>query len=511
MPNPTHPPTALGPTSETRQVPEQFRGPATPGGGIGSGMGSGPVPIPVPATQEPDKPGSGISRRKLLLGVGGAAGIAAVGGGVAFALGGKDSGTGSTGSRPPVGANAAATGTAATSPTSGATSSASATDSAPDSASDTASSDPATSASPSESAGTGPQPALPAAGPPVGHIEIPGQPAMSIVFVNGGKTLVVSDDKNGVQLFDVSNPAAPQPLTLNPISVPVSNGQIQPLNDLDYSAKRSMLALGGAGGLALWDVTDPTKPVQLYALGDVNGKKVNSVGFNSDGTKLVVATNNQDDFSDNPNGSCVLDITDAHNPAQWSTLTPTDRDSLNAVCFDRDDKYILSSGYGSDSSTALYQLWDAHNPHGVLPVDSTPWWGQGDSATKLGWALWLAYGGPWNTLVVGVVSADTKSQDLQFLDFANPLSPAKLSYVPNTSGAVAFHPTRPLVAIGDSRSGATTIYDMTDPKHPTTANRLVADAGFVSQIAFTPDGSLLAVAVKKDDYSSNAMVYFWKM
>src|SRR5262249_39647948 len=155
---------------------------------------------------------------------------------------------------------------------------------------------------------------------------------------------------------------------------------------------------------------------------------------------IVIATNDSDSYSDHPNGSCVMDVTDPHNPAQWSALTPTDRDALSVALFNRDDKFIATTGYGNDSSSAIFQLWDSSNPHDVRPVDSTNWWGTGDTATKLGATLYVASTGPWNTLVVGVVSADSKSQDLQFLDFSKPQSPAKQWYFQSTSGAVAFHP-----------------------------------------------------------------------
>ncbi|WP_194899414.1 hypothetical protein [Catenulispora pinisilvae] len=63
-------------------------------------------------------------------------------------------------------------------------------------------------------------------------------------------------------------------------------------------------------------------------------------------------------------------------------------------------------------------------------------------------------------LVVGIVSQDSNSQDFQFLDFTNPTNPTKVWYLATTSGALAFHPTRPVIAVGDARTGAATVWDM---------------------------------------------------
>jgi WD40 repeat protein len=150
----------------------------------------------------------------------------------------------------------------------------------------------------------------------------------------------------------------------------------------------------------------------------------------------------------------------------------------------------------------------------VQPVNSAAWWNNADgTTTKLGQALYVAEGGPWHMLVVGVVSADSNSQDLQFLDFTQAQNPTKVWFLSTTSGALAFHPTRPLIAVGDARTGAATVWDMTHASQPQQVARLVADAGFVESVAFSPDGSLLAVAVKRDGSGNdqNAVVYFWKL
>lgn len=54
---------------------------------------------------------------------------------------------------------------------------------------------------------------------------------------------------------------------------------------------------------------------------------------------------------------------------------------------------------------------------------------------------------------------------------------------------------------------------MTDPHRPTQVARLVADAGEVEALAFSPDGAQLAVALKREGFGSdsNATVYFWKV
>jgi hypothetical protein len=485
---PTHPPTQVGEWSTTRVVPAEF-------GGRGGAEPEAPTKKTDPR----------VSRRKLLLGVGGLAGVAVAGGGAYAALGGKDK---SGGGQP---ATKAAVSTGAVEKTSapsnvaatGGTSATSA--SSPDSPSSSSASAPE---SPSTPDGT--QPPLTPGSAPVGRIEIPGQPWMNFVFVNGGKHLVVTDDENGVQIFDVSNPGGAAKVAS--IATPLSDGKLKPMLSIDYSAARGMLALGGEGGMALWDVKDPAKPVQLSARADINGKKVNHVAFNGDGSKLVVAADDSDFYSDNAHGSCVLDVTDPRQPAQTSSLTPTDRDSLEQVMWADGGKHLVSVGRGEDSSSALYQLWDASDLHNVHPVDSTAWWDK--DTTKLVATMYMVSGGPWNTLVVGVVSADSKSQDLQFLDFGKPQGPAKQWYFQSTSGAAGFHPTRPVVAIGDARSGATTVYDMTDPRHPTTVTRLVADAGDVVNLRFSPDGGVLAAALKRESSGSSnsgAVIYFWKM
>ncbi|NUR31635.1 MAG: protein kinase [Catenulispora sp.] len=488
MQPPTHPPTQVGEWSTTRVVPAEFGGRGT--------------------TEEvAEKPSSRISRRKLLLGVGGFVGVAAAGGGAYAVVGGKDDKGNQSGAQTPTGGASESSTSASNVAATGSSAPSGVTSSSADSATSSATS---ATESASASASGGAQPPLTVGSSPVGSFDVPGRPFINFRFANGGKSLVVTDDANGVQIVDVSNPAGAHKVASIPI--PLADGKLVPMLSLDHSPERGMLVLGGSGGLALWDVKDPAKPVMLSSRADVNGNKVSHVAFNHDASKIVVAVGDSGS-SDDHNGSCVMDVSDPRNPVQWCTLTPSGRDTLGQAMFSGDDKYIVSTGEGSYSDGTVYQLWDASDAHNVRPVDSTPFWSKDGDKTNISAALYLVSGGPWNTLVVGMVSADSKSQDLQFLDFTKPLTPAKQWYVQSTSGAAAFHPSRPIVAIGDARSGATTLYDMSDPRHPSQIARLVADAGNVAELAFSPDGSVLAAAVARDGSgsSNDAVIYFWKM
>ena len=495
MANPTHPPTEVGTGGPTRVVPEEF-------GGRGGGAGG-----PASGTGSPDKPGSRISRRKLLLGVGGLAGVAVAGGGAYVAIGGKSSGSNPSDAKTTGTANAAVS-----SPGGGGTSAPSSSGSP--SASETGSSAPTpTTAASTEAASpaAGSQGSLAPSGSPVGSLDIAGQPTIAIQWIANGGALVVADDANGVQILDVSNPAGPH--KVSSIPVPLSNGNLQAMLHMDYNAQRNLLVLGGAGGLILVDVRDPKNPVPQASMPNVNGDKVNDVAFSHDGTKVVVVTAQE-------SGSCVLDVSDPKtNPSQLSALpAPAGNDTTwAAAVFTHGDKYIAgtaANSYSGSGGFAGFQLWNASDPHNVQPVTSAGWWNNADgTAMKLAQALYVAEGGPWHMLAVGVVSADSNSQDLQFLDFTQAAAPAKVWYLPTTSGALAFHPTRPVIAVGDARTGAATVWDMTHASQPQQVARLAADAGFVESVAFSPDGSLLAVAVKRDGSTNdqNAVVYFWKM
>lgn len=492
MQPPTHPPTQLGQFDPTRVVPAEF-------GGRG-----------VAATQETAKAEPRISRRKLLLGVGGLAGVAVAGGGAYVALGSKDDkgsgGNAAVANSPADSATSAPSNVAASVPTGSASSSADAATSSSSSPSESASASDSATEAPSA---TGSQPPLNAGGVPVGKIDLPGQPTAAFKFINGGKHLVVSDTANGVQIFDVGNPAGA--VKVVNIPTPLANGKLQAMLSLDYSPARGLVALGGDGGLYLFDVKDPAKPVQLSARGDVNGKAVNSLSFNGDGTKLVIATDESDTYSDKPVGNCVMDVTDPGKPAQLCGLTPPDHADLRAIAFAAGDQFIVSTGKGENNGM-FFQLWAASDLRKVNPVDSAAW--RDPNGAKLTGGLWVATSGPWKTLVVNMVSADSDSQDMQFLDFSKPQSPAKQAYIQTTSGMLAFHPTRPIVAIGDARSGATTLYDMSTPSRPTQMARLVAEAGSVEGLCFNPDGSLLTTLVRpRDNYSdnNNAVMSFWKM
>ncbi|ACU74480.1 serine/threonine protein kinase [Catenulispora acidiphila DSM 44928] len=486
MPNPTHPPTEVGAHSPTHVVPEEF-------GGRGGSASS---------TQGPDKPGSRISRRKLLLGVGGLAGVVAAGGGAYAAVGG---GGKKSGASTPLAKSSSAADVAASSSAAAVTSAPSSSDTS--SAPETSAGTPATTASSSgaEAPAGGSQVTIKPAGTPVGSLDVAGQPTIAIQWIANGAALVVADDANGVQIVDVSNPAGPH--KASSIPVPLSDGNLQPMLHLDYNAQRNLLVLGGAGGLSLVDVHDPKNPVQQASVPNVNGQKVADVAFNHDGTKLVVAV------ADNNTGSCVLDVSDPKtNPSQLSALTPADDATLQYALFTHADKYIATTTSGGGSPK--FQLWNAADPHNVQPVTSTPWYDTGDdSTTRIGSALYAAETGPWHMLAVGMVSADSNSQDLQFLDFTQPQTPTKVWYLPTTSGALAFHPKLPVIAVGDARTGAATVWDMTDAAQPRQVARLAADSGFVEDLAFSPDGTLLAAAVKRDGSGNdqNAVLYFWKM
>ena len=77
--------------------------------------------------------------------------------------------------------------------------------------------------------------------------------------------------------------------------------------------------------------------------------------------------------------------------------------------------------------------------------------------------------------------------------------------------AVAFSPTRPILAVstagsGDSR-GAVTLWDLTDPTQPQRAGELVGDATDMDEMAFSPDGRTLATTNYGEEIDGSVILW----
>jgi WD40 repeat protein len=301
----------------------------------------------------------------------------------------------------------------------------------------------------------------------------------SVASSPDGRVLASGSSDGTVQLWDMSNPARPQPLGA-PFAA--ATGVV---DSVAFSPRGSILATGsGDGAVRLWDVSDPADPVPLGQPLAGSASYVLSVSFSWNGRMLA---------SGGSDGTIHLwDVTSPAHARPLGSPVNASTGPVNSVAFSRDGR-VLASG-GGDGTV---RLWDvAHSTD--IRLLGQPLTGSGAAVTSVAFSFdeyTLASGGGDGAV--------------RLWDVANPRNPRLLgppvTASTGTVDSVAFSQDGRMLASG-GRDGAVRLWDVANPAAPQPLGpSLTGPADSVSSVAFIPDGSTLAVG------STDHSIWLWNL
>ncbi|HLO28595.1 MAG TPA: WD40 repeat domain-containing protein, partial [Anaerolineales bacterium] len=349
-----------------------------------------------------------------------------------------------------------------------------------------------------------------------------------------------SDYRGNVIFWDVSNPNKPVQLSsMADHTFNVSSFKISPDGNLLASASYD-------GTIGLWNVSDPAAPALLSTMAIEFSNRVLSISFSPDGKSLV---------SGNDNNTIIWDITEPTQPVQQATISGSSGAfDPNPVALSRDGGLLASRSCGPGVSvgppgemlgdytcpSGAVTLWDlsgfpsklsvlpqleqdtavtnaAFSPvknELVLGMDngSISFWNlQGSSPLEIA-ALpgnYVAYSQTADMLAIRAGDAD-----LTLWGIGDLTSPRKLSTL--SAERIAFGPGNKSAAsvLGD-HVDLWDLSDLTNPRKMAT----VSDPGSgkvagVRDILFSPDGQLLVSAGCKDsndNYCIQGQIGLWNV
>ncbi|MFA3877724.1 toll/interleukin-1 receptor domain-containing protein [Streptomyces sp. MMCC 100] len=257
------------------------------------------------------------------------------------------------------------------------------------------------------------------------------------------------------------------------------SGRLSPLNTLDtpssavvFSPAGHLLATAGEdGNAALWDISDPRRPVRRTTLNGQNSW-ITPMAFTDDGRTLAVAAGH---------GAVQLwDVSDPGRPLQGDLLTgPTG--PVDSLAFAPDGRTLASVALGNagnpdeaQRATGSVRLWNVHGSRASSAYASLP---SGQLSSQ-------SFGPDGRTLVTGRPGA--------LYQVGGAAEPRLLADLPsfNSGGQTyAFSPDGHTVATGHPLG----LWDVTDPAHPSERGRF-KETEDPQGVVYGPDGTVLAAA-----------------
>jgi len=290
----------------------------------------------------------------------------------------------------------------------------------------------------------------------------------AVAFSPDGHTLAGGGDDGTIRLWTVTDPAHPRPLGQ---ALTTSNGNI--VYAVAFSPDGHTLASGnGDGTVRLWTVTDPAHPQPLgQPLTDGTINAVSAVAFSPDGHTLA---------SGNADGITL-----------WSlplTVLTSASAAVDAVAISPDGRTLASSG---DDGTV--RLWNVTDPADPQPL------GRPLTTASGGPVFAVAFSPDGHTLASGNFDGTVRLWNVTDPAHPRPLGQPLTIGQPPTSGnsnpvfAVAFSPDGHTLAIV-SNDGTIRLWNVTNPADPQPLGRPLTAGSFnpVNAVAFSPDGHTLA-------------------
>lgn len=164
----------------------------------------------------------------------------------------------------------------------------------------------------------------------------------SVAFAPDGRTLAMTGGRTTV-LWDVSDPSRPTRLADLPDGTAEN---AHGATAVSFSPTAPLLAAANDDGtVALWDLRNPSSPRPLGAPIAGSTHSVNTLGFAPDGSILVVAAPGQQ--------TALWEVSDPARPARLGSLD----ESVGAVAFAPDGRTVATAGAGQS-----VLLWDVTDP-----------------------------------------------------------------------------------------------------------------------------------------------------
>lgn len=285
----------------------------------------------------------------------------------------------------------------------------------------------------------------------------------SVEFSPNGRTLAVAGGAGGVgraMLWDVTNPAVAR-------SLPDLPGHTDVVHAATFSADGGTLAtVGFDNRVLLWDVADPTRPLQIGAPLTAHNGKVTTAAFSPDGRTL--ATGGFD------NQVLLWNVADRARPV---LLGPAPDGPTNTVWTLAWSKTTLAAA----SADGTVRLWDLADPTAARRIGESITVGRGQAFT-------VAFSPDGTRLVTGGTNRVVALWDLT--DRAHPRHTDVLGGHADYVYAVAFRDATTVVS--GSADGTAVVWDLaTGPAAAPVGPPPGPDAE-VNAAAATPNGQTLA-------------------
>jgi hypothetical protein len=237
----------------------------------------------------------------------------------------------------------------------------------------------------------------------------------SAAFSPKGMTLAISTDSGIVKLYNIADPTKPALLS----TLPGFGYQ------LAFNRAGSLLATTHQNSLRLWDVTVPTRPKLLYDFGAVHKLNIQDIAFSPDGQLLATASGD--------GTARIWTVINPLHPVAQTTLSD-DTASIEAITFRPQGRMLATA-----SLDGTVKLWDVTNP--ALPTVA--------GAIPSPAAEEVAFSPDGQTLLVVSKSKDVPPELWSVVDVKSPHLLATLDDL-GGSWDVAFSPNGQTVAIGDT-------------------------------------------------------------
>lgn len=290
--------------------------------------------------------------------------------------------------------------------------------------------------------------------------------SMALAVNPDGSSFVTSTSDGVARIYALGNPSADS----SPVAEFAAFDEGLSSYAAAFSPDGSMVALGGAGGLALWDVS-PAGPARIASL-DTGDASIHAVTFSPDGSVVIGGM---------PDGGVLR--WDISNPGSPNSLPPIPVDeplavTASALAFSPDGTTLATSAGGN-----LVKLWNVTDAAaGATEVGSLPL--HGDSNIT---ALGLAFSPDGRYLAATTNATDVRRWDISTVDAPIELEP--LDGFDSWVNDVTFSSDGRHVAVASSDQTA----QIRDWEDGTVVARFPTPA-LVTSVSFTPDDSTLIAA-----------------
>ncbi|MEV4277895.1 TIR domain-containing protein [Actinoplanes xinjiangensis] len=306
--------------------------------------------------------------------------------------------------------------------------------------------------------------------------------AISRRLINEAKATLQNDPqtalRRGIAAQQIHPEAETRLAVANLIASTRYAGDIPGVAAVQHGPGSLLLTLDATGVVSLWDTTSRADSTLLATIGTA-GPLNNTMSLSRDGTVLALARDGVGE---------LWDVSVPSRPALITAL-PTDRYYHSAVL--SPDGRILVTGdrTGPDGYATLWDVTDRTRPRQLSTLQGSNF--SGDN---------FVFSADGRTLVDSV-------NGTHIWDISSPSKPVGRATIPATGSnfALAFSPTEPLLAIGNSL-GELNLYDLTNTAKPVRTAQLQYDVTtLMLSLAFSADGDVLASG------DSDGRAILWQM